>query len=97
MIQDYQPAGPLWLSAIIAALPVIVLLVTLGVLRRSAHLSAALALVVALVVALLVYRMPAGLAFDSAAMGIAFGVWNVIWIAFHAVYFHNVTVATGRF
>jgi lactate permease len=95
--QDYQPAGPLWLSAIIAALPVIVLLVTLGVLRRSAHLSAALALVVALVVALAVYRMPAGLAFDSAAMGIAFGVWNVIWIAFHAVYFHNVTVATGRF
>jgi lactate permease len=97
VIQDYQPAGPLWLSAIIAALPVIVLLVTLGVLRRSAHLSAALALVTALVVALAIYRMPAGLAFDSAAMGIAFGVWNVIWIAFHAVYFHNVTVATGRF
>lgn len=97
MIQDYQPAGPLWLSAIVAALPVIVLLVTLGVLRRSAHLSAALALVVALVVALVAYRMPVGLTFDSAAMGIAFGVWNVIWIAFHAVYFHNVTVATGRF
>ncbi|GAB3875767.1 lactate permease LctP family transporter [Kibdelosporangium lantanae] len=97
MTQDYQPAGPLWLSAIIAALPVIVLLVTLGVLRRSAHLSAALALVVSLVVALVVYKMPVGLTFDSAAMGIAFGVWNVIWIAFHAVYFHNVTVATGRF
>jgi lactate permease len=97
VIQDYQPAGPLWLSAIIAALPVIMLLMTLGVLRRSAHLSAALALITALVVALLVYRMPVGLAFDSAAMGIAFGIWNVIWIAFHAVYFHNVTVTTGRF
>jgi lactate permease len=97
VIQDYQPAGPLWLSAIIAALPVIVLLVTLGVLRRSAHLSAALALLAALVVALAMYQMPVGLAANSAAMGIAFGVWNVIWIAFHAVYFHNVTVATGRF
>ncbi|RSM83583.1 lactate transporter [Kibdelosporangium aridum] len=97
MIQDYQPAGPLWLSAIIAALPVIVLLVTLGVLRRSAHLSAALALATALVVAIVVYPMPVGLAVNSAAMGVAFGVWNVIWIAFHAVYFHNVTVATGRF
>ncbi len=96
-IQDYQPTGGLALSAILAALPIIVLLVTLGVLRRSAHLSAALALLTALLVALMLYRMPAGLAFDSAAMGLVFGVWSVAWIAFHAVYFHNVTVATGRF
>ncbi|MGY6657797.1 L-lactate permease [Amycolatopsis sp. TRM77291] len=96
-IQDYQPAGGLWVSAALAALPIIVLLVTLGVLRRSAHLSAALALITALLVAVLLYRMPAGLAFDSAAMGLVFGVWSVAWIAFHAVYFHNVTVATGRF
>ncbi|OXM51271.1 lactate transporter [Amycolatopsis thailandensis] len=96
-IQDYQPAGGLWLSAALAALPIIVLLVALGVLRRSARLSAALALITALLVAVLLYRMPAGLAFDSAAMGLVFGVWSVAWIAFHAVYFHNVTVATGRF
>ncbi|WIY05161.1 lactate permease LctP family transporter [Amycolatopsis mongoliensis] len=96
-IQDYQPAGGLWVSALLAALPIIVLLVALGVVRFSAHLSAALALVTALGVALLLYRMPAALAFDSAAMGVLFGVWSVAWIAFHAVYFHNVTVATGRF
>ncbi|MGW5719499.1 L-lactate permease [Amycolatopsis sp. NPDC003865] len=96
-IQDYQPAGGLWLSALLAALPIVVLLVALGVVRLSAHLSAALALVTALGVALLLYRMPAALAFDSAAMGVVFGVWSVAWIAFHAVYFHNVTVATGRF
>ncbi|MFG1639128.1 L-lactate permease [Amycolatopsis sp. NPDC049252] len=96
-VQDYQPAGGLWVSALLAALPIIVLLVALGVIRRSAHLSAALALITALGVALLLYGMPAGLAFDSAAMGVVFGVWSVAWIAFHAVYFHNVTVATGRF
>ncbi|MBE8521695.1 L-lactate permease [Amycolatopsis sp. H6(2020)] len=96
-IQDYQPAGGLWVSALLAALPIIVLLVSLGVIRFSAHLSAALALVTALGVALLLYRMPAALAFDAAAMGVVFGVWSVAWIAFHAVYFHNVTVATGRF
>jgi lactate permease len=96
-IQDYQPAGGLWFSALLAALPIIVLLVSLGVVKLSAHLSAALALVTALLVALLLYRMPAGLAFDSAAMGVLFGVWSVAWIAFHAVYFHNVTVTTGRF
>ena len=96
-VQDYQPAGGLWFSALLAALPILVLLVALGVIRWSAHLSAALALITALGVALLLYRMPAGLAFDAAAMGVVFGVWSVAWIAFHAVYFHNVTVATGRF
>ncbi|QWF78400.1 L-lactate permease [Amycolatopsis sp. CA-230715] len=96
-VQDYQPAGGLWPSALLAALPIVVLLVSLGVLRRSAHLSAALALLTALAVALALYRMPVGLALDSAAMGVVFGVWSVAWIAFHAVYFHNVTVATGRF
>jgi lactate permease len=96
-IQDYQPAGGLWISALLAALPILVLLVSLGVLRRSAHLSAALALLTAIVMALLLYRMPFGLALDSAAMGLVFGVWSVAWIAFNAVYFHNVTVATGRF
>ncbi|WP_206785367.1 L-lactate permease [Amycolatopsis sp. MtRt-6] len=96
-VQDYQPAGGLWVSALLAALPIIVLLVSLGVIRFSAHLSAALALVTALGVALLLYRMPAALTFGSAAMGLVFGVWSVAWIAFHAVYFHNVTVATGRF
>jgi glycolate permease/lactate permease len=96
-IQNYQPAGPLWLSALMAALPVVVLLVALGIARRSAPLSAGLSLLTALIVALLGYGMPAGLAFDSAAMGVVFGIWSVAWIAFHAVYFHNVTVATGRF
>jgi lactate permease len=96
-IQDYQPAGGLWISALLAALPIIVLLVSLGVLRRSAHLSAALALVTAIVMALVLYRMPVGLALDSALMGLVFGIWSVAWIAFNAVYFHNVTVATGRF
>jgi lactate permease len=95
--QNYEPVGGLWVSAVLAALPVIVLLVTLGLLRRSAHLSAGLALAAALLVALLIYRMPADLAFDAAAFGVAFGIWNVIWIAFHAVFFHNVTVTTGRF
>ncbi|HET6704139.1 L-lactate permease [Amycolatopsis sp.] len=95
--QDYQPVGGLWVSALLAALPIVVLLVSLGVIRFSAHLSAALALVTALGVALLLYRMPAALTFGSAAMGLVFGVWSVAWIAFHAVYFHNVTVATGRF
>jgi lactate permease len=96
-LQDYQPAGGLWISALLAALPIFVLLVALGVVRFSAHLSAALALVTALAVALLLYRMPAAPAFGSAAMGVVFGAWSVAWIAFHAVYFHNVTVATGRF
>ncbi|MFC4565177.1 L-lactate permease [Nocardiopsis mangrovi] len=96
-VQNYEPIGGLWGSALLAALPIAVLLVALGVARRSAHLSAGLGLGAALVVALAVYRMPVDLLASSTVLGLVFGLWPIAWIAFNAVYFHNVTVATGRF
>ncbi|MBV2364570.1 L-lactate permease [Streptomonospora nanhaiensis] len=96
-VQNYHPVGPLWLSAIVAALPIVVLLLALGAFRRSAHLSAALGLGTAVVVAFAAYRMPVDLLASSTVLGLVFGIWPIAWIAFNAVYFHNVTVATGRF
>ncbi|APU16245.1 MULTISPECIES: L-lactate permease [Actinoalloteichus] len=96
-VQDYEPVGGLWVSALLAAAPIVVLLAALGVFRRSAHLSAALALLTALGIAVFSYGMPVGLAGNAALLGLIFGIWPIAWIAFHAVFFHNVTVATGRF
>ncbi|RCV49064.1 L-lactate permease [Marinitenerispora sediminis] len=96
-VQNYEPLGGLWGSAALAALPIAALLVALGVARRSAHASAALGLGTALAVALAVYRMPVDLLASSTLLGLVFGLWPIAWIAFNAVYFHNVTVATGRF
>src|SRR5687767_13012565 len=96
--QLVQPvAGTLWLSFLVAAVPIAVVLVLLGVLRRPAWQSSLAGLVVALALAVLVWRMPADLAFSSIAAGATFALWPVMWIVFNALLLYNVTVASGRF
>jgi len=60
---NYQPIGDsIGLSAIVAVIPIVVLFVMLGALRKPAWMSALTALASAFVIALLVYGMPAQLA-----------------------------------
>ena len=60
--QIYDPLHSAWLSTLIAALPVIVLLGALGIFRMQAHVAALLGLAVALLAAVFVFRMPAEMA-----------------------------------
>ena len=56
--QNYNPAGSVWLSTCLAALPVVILLGSIAFLRIRIHISAVLGLAIALFVALAIYRMP---------------------------------------
>ena len=96
--QNYMPVGgSLGLSAPIAALPIVVLFVMLGVLRKPAWMAALAALASALVVALGVYRMPAHLALVSALYGAATGLFPIAWIVFTAIMLYRLTVDAGQF
>jgi L-lactate transport len=96
--QNYTPvAGSLGLSAPVAAIPIVVLFVMLGVLRKPAWMAALAALVSALVVALGVYRMPAQLALASTLYGAATGLFPIAWIVFTAIMLYRLTVDTGQF
>ena len=57
-IQVYDPLGNPWLSTAAAALPIVLLLMTLGVLEWKAHWAALTGLVSALAVSTIVYGMP---------------------------------------
>jgi lactate permease len=95
---NYEPvAGSLGLSAVVAAIPIVVLFVMLGVLRKPAWMSAMSALASALVVSLVVYGMPAQLAFISAIYGAAFGVFPIAWIVFASIMLYRLAVDTGKF
>jgi len=95
---NYEPiAGSLGLSAAVAAIPIIVLFVMLGVLRKPAWMSALSALVSALLVSLIVYGMPAQLAFISAIYGAAFGLFPIAWIVFTSIMLYRLAVDTGKF
>ena len=89
--------GSLPLSFIVAAIPVAVVLVMLGVLRRPAVHASAAGLVTALIIAVLVWKLPPGLAVYSSATGALFAAWPVMWIVFNSLILFNITVQTGRF
>src|SRR5262245_35835530 len=95
---NYEPiAGSLSLSTVVAAIPIVVLFVMLGVLRKPAWMSALTALVSALLVSLVAYGMPAQLAFISAIYGAAFGLFPIAWIVFTSIMLYRLAVDTGKF
>ncbi|MDT4927770.1 MAG: lactate permease [Pseudonocardiales bacterium] len=102
MLADYQQvydpiSNSLGMSSIVAALPLIVLFVLLGVLRMRAWLASLIGLAVALVVAVAAYDMPVGDALNSGALGAAFGFFPIMWIVINAIWLYNLTVDTGHF
>ena len=96
--QNYTPVGgSLGVSALIAAVPVFVLLLLLGVLRKPAWLASLFGLGAAAVVALGVYGMHAGTLASAIAYGAAYGLFPIGWVVFTAILLYNITVATGKF
>jgi lactate permease len=85
------------LSALVAALPLVVLFVLLGGLRWRAQWAALTALACSLVVAILAYGMPVLTAANSAVEGAAFGLFPIMWIVVNAIWIYRMTVVTGHF
>jgi lactate permease len=108
--QTYDPLGNLWLSTLVAALPVILLLALLASGRVTAHAAALVGLIAALLLAIFVYVpeqsgmtygervagwLPTMLA--AAGNGAAFGLLPIGWIVLMAIFLYNLTVETGQF
>src|SRR5690349_382564 len=95
--QVYDPFGHWWLSALVAALPILVLFTLLAGLRVKPHWSALAGAATAILVAILVFHMPASLAGESFLYGVATGLMNIVWIVVAAVYLYDISVSTGDF
>jgi lactate permease len=95
--QLYTPLGSLYLSALVAAIPVIVLLGALAFFHVKAHVAALLGLLLALGIAVGVYGMPLRMAFATAGYGAAFGLLPIGWIILNAIFIYDITVKTGKF
>jgi lactate permease len=97
-VQHYTPvADNVILSALVAALPIVVLLGLLGLLRVKAHVAALAGLAASLLVAILVFGMPVGTAAAAATNGAAFGLFPIGWIVLCAIFVYDITVKTGKF
>jgi lactate permease len=97
-IQTYTPAGgSLGLSALIAAIPLVVIFVCLAVLKMKAHKAGPLAVASAIGIAIAGWGMPAKLAGLAFAQGAAFGLFPVFYIVITTLFLYNITVKGGQF
>jgi lactate permease len=95
--QVYDPVGNAWLSTLLAALPILVLLGGLAFFHIKAHWAAILGLLVALAVAIFVYGMPAEMAGKTAFLGGLFGLLPIGWIVLNVIFMYQLTTDTGLF
>jgi lactate permease len=84
--QAYDPTGQWWLSTLIAAIPIAVLLGTLGLLHFKAHYAALLGLASAVIVAIGVFHMPVKMAGTTVIFGAAFGLFPIGWIILNVIF-----------
>jgi len=89
--------GSLPLSFFVAALPVLVVLALLGLVRRPAWQASLAGLVVGLILAVGVWDLPTNLAVNSVLNGVVFALWPVMWIVVNALLLYNVAVESRRF
>jgi lactate permease len=95
--QNYDPLGNPWVSTILAALPVLTLLGSLGILRLAAHWAALLGLAVALIIAITVFNMPASSAISASLLGALFGLLPIGWIILNIIFLYRLTLDQGLF
>jgi lactate permease len=90
-------AGSLPISALVASLPILVLLLLLGIMRKPAWMASLIGLATAMLVAATAYGMPAGRLLAAATNGAAFGLFPIGWVVFAAILLYRVTVESGKF
>jgi len=90
-------AGSLVLSALCAALPLLLLFVLIGFFRVKAPKAVLASLVLSIALAVLGWRMPLGQALSGTAEGLAFGFFPILWILVNALWVYRLTVATAWF
>ena len=95
--QNYDPLGHWWLSTLVAALPIVVLLGLLAGLKVRPHLCAIAGAVTALLCAAACFGMPVQLAAASFFYGVGFGLLKIVWIVVAAVFLYDISVETGQF
>ena len=106
--QNYDPFGNPFLSTVVAAVPIAVLLYFIALhphrdkdgvrhLGIPAPQAAFAGVVAAFLVSCLAFRMPVGSAVSAFGLGVFSGFLGIIWIVLAAMFLYTMTVITGKF
>jgi lactate permease len=95
--QVYNPFNNPTLSTLVAAIPVVVLLVLIATNKVKAHVAAIIALALANLVAIYAFTMPANMSLRASMLGIVTGFFPIGWIVLNVIFLYRLTVDSGRF
>ncbi|MDQ3060450.1 MAG: L-lactate permease [Pseudomonadota bacterium] len=95
--QIYDPFGNMYISTLLAAVPVVVMLVCLGFLHIKAHIAAGLGLIAAIAVAVFAYGMPVDMAGRAALYGGFTGLLPIGWIVLNIIFLQQLAEQNGSF
>jgi lactate permease len=95
--QIYNPLHNIVLSALLAAVPVVVLLGALGVFHLKAHVAALLGLAASLTISIFEFGMPVQMSVMSAVYGAAYGLMPIGWIILNVMFLYQLTLEKGHF
>src|SRR2546430_1614790 len=106
--QNYDPAGNVMLSTILAAIPILTLLYFIALhphrdqqgVRRlgiAAPYAAFYGVIAAFVISVIAFGMPLISAVSAFGLGILSGFLGIIWIVLAAMFLYTMTVVTGKF
>src|SRR5947209_11956516 len=93
----YPVANNLFLSFLVGIIPILVVLILLGIVRRPAWQAALAGLIVGLIIAIFVWKMPVQQAASATLNGFAFALVPVMWIVWTAMWLYNIAVRSGKF
>jgi lactate permease len=95
--QVYNPFDNAALSTIVAALPVVTLLLLIASNKVKAHVAAIIALIVANLVAIVIFTMPADMSVRATVLGAVTGFFPIGWIVLNVIFLYRLTVEKGAF
>lgn len=95
--QIYDPMGNIWLSSLVALIPIIFFFLALAVFRLKGIVAGVGTVILALLVAIFFYKMPLDMALASGVYGFFYGLWPISWIIITAVFLYKISVKTGQF
>lgn len=96
-IQNYDPLGNIWLSALMAFIPIVVFFLSLVVFKTKGHTAGFLTIVVAAILAVSVFGMPIDKMLYSFLYGALYGMWPIAWIIIAAIFLYKLTLKSGYF
>lgn len=95
--QIYDPFNNMLISTVLAAIPIVVMLVALGFLHIKAHFAAGLGLAAAVIVAVFAYNMPLDMAGRAAMYGGFTGLLPIGWIVLNIIFLQQLAEQNGTF